>query len=146
MLNRSAKSLASRLLRPCAWLAIPATLVSWSGTASAQGWLGDRRYAEGAGIRTGDLELHPGIGGEVGYDSNWFYRSHKEGPTIANGGPDGPGKSGPPADAVIFRVTPSFYVSTLGQQRTENGITRTEPRTISFRGGISATGRAFIGE
>ena len=38
-------------------------------------WLKDRRYAEGVGVREGDLELHPGIAGEVGYDSNWFLRS-----------------------------------------------------------------------
>ncbi|HVJ90133.1 MAG TPA: hypothetical protein VM580_10045, partial [Labilithrix sp.] len=126
--------------------AVPAAFVSWSSPASAQGWLADRRYTEGPGIRTGDLELHPGIGGEVGYDSNWFLRSHNEGPTIANGGPAGLGKSGPPADAAVFRITPSFYVSTLGQQRTDSsGMTRTEPRVISFRGGVSATGRAFIG-
>jgi hypothetical protein len=121
-------------------LAVPTALLSWSETASAQGWLADRRFTEGPGIRTGDLELHPGIGGEVGYDSNWFYRSHTEGPTIANGGPPGAGKSGPPADAAIFRITPSFYVSTLGPQRAEG------PRVIAFRGGVSATGRAFIGK
>jgi hypothetical protein len=152
MLNRSAKPLASRRwarwVRALATLAAPVALLSWSESASAQGWLADRRYAEGPGIRTGDLELHPGIGGEVGYDSNWFYRSNKEGPTIANGGPDGPGKSGPPADAAIFRITPSFYVSTLGQQRTDpaGGATKLEPRVISFRGGVAATGRMFLGE
>lgn len=121
---------------------LPLAVLSWSSTASAQGWLADRRYAEGAGIRTGDLELHPGIGGEVGYDSNWFLRSHTEGPNIINGPP-----TLPPADAAIFRVTPSLYVSTLGAQRTEvGGVPRSEPRVVSFRGGVSATGRFFIGK
>jgi len=32
-------------------------------------WLQDRRYNEGIGIRAGDLEIHPGIAGEFGYDS-----------------------------------------------------------------------------
>jgi len=32
-------------------------------------WLKDRRYNEGSGVRAGDFELHPGIAGEVGYDS-----------------------------------------------------------------------------
>ena len=114
-------------------------VMAWSGTASAQGWLADRRLTEGAGIRSGDLELHPGIAGEVGYDSNWFLRSNKEGPTIANGAP-----ALPPADAAVFRVTPSFYLSTIGVQRQDGG--RIEPRFVSFRGGASATGRAFIGE
>src|SRR5258706_13050003 len=103
MTIRPAQSLASRAQRwlrrsrAYAVLAIPLALVSWSQEASAQGWLADRRYTEGAGIRTGDLELHPGIGGEVGYDSNWFLRSHKEGPTILNGPP-----ALPPADAGIL--------------------------------------------
>jgi len=26
-------------------------------------WLKDRRYAEGIGVRAGDLEIHPGIAG-----------------------------------------------------------------------------------
>ncbi len=113
-------------------------MLAWSGTASAQGWLGDRRVREGAGIRAGDLELHPGIGGEVGYDSNWFLRSNKTGPEISNGAP-----ASPPADAAVFRLTPSLSLTTLGGQRLEGG--RVEPRTITFRAGISATGRAFIG-
>src|SRR5690606_6838709 len=114
----------------------------WSGQALAQGWLADRRFTEGPGIRTGDLELHPGIGGEVGYDSNWFLRSHTEGPNVANGPP-----ALEPREAAVFRLTPSFYVSTLGKQRLDTyGLTRPEPRTLAFRGGVSATGRAFIGE
>ncbi len=146
MTKRSAKSLAPRrplgaLGRACAVVALPVAILGWSSTASAQGWLADRRYAEGPGIRTGDLELHPGIGGEVGYDSNWFLRSHKEGPNIVNGPP-----RLPPAEAAVFRLTPSFYISTVGAQRTDvAGMTRAEPRTIAFRGGISATGRAFLG-
>jgi len=40
-------------------------------------WLKDRRYNEGIGVRAGDLEIHPGIAGEAGYDSNWFLRSEK---------------------------------------------------------------------
>lgn len=152
MTIRSVRSLASRSAaalrglkwarRACALAVVPVATLSWSSTASAQGWLADRRFAEGPGIRTGDLELHPGIGGEVGYDSNWFFRSYKEGPTIVNGAP-----LNPPRDAAIFRITPSFYVSTLGQQRTDaGGNTRLEPRVVSFRGGVSATGRLFLGK
>jgi hypothetical protein len=145
-------SFASRLRRWLPWRHACAAAVaslatfSYSSEASAQGWLADRRYTEGPGIRTGDLELHPGIGGEVGYDSNWFLRSHTEGPTaagevVANGPP-----LLPPRDAAIFRVTPSFYVSTLGSQRLSDGGQPSGPRLISFRGGASATGRFFIGK
>lgn len=59
----------------------------WARPAAAQGWLKDRRYQEGAGIRAGNLELHPGVGGEIGYDSNWFLRTSKEGPQFINGAP-----------------------------------------------------------
>jgi hypothetical protein len=112
--------------------------LAWPRDASAQGWLADRRYTEGAGIRTGDLELHPGIGAEVGYDSNWFYRSHTEGPTIVNGPP-----ALPPSGTGILRITPSFYVSTLGGQRLEGG--RVDARTITFRGGVALPIRIFFG-
>ena len=119
-----------------------AAVLSTAGTASAQGWLADRNVSEGAGIRTGDFELHPGVGGEVGYDSNWFLRSNKEGATIANGAPNLPVR-----DALVFRITPSFYLSTLGQQRMgANGVPQVTPRLISFRGGASATARFFVGK
>lgn len=122
-------------------LAIPAAALFTSSTAKAQGWLADRRYAEGAGIKTGDLELHPGVGGEVGYDSNWFYRSQTEGANVVNGAPNQPVR-----DAAIFRITPSFYVSTLNYQRLNDAGTRVEPRFVTFRGGVSATGRLFLGK
>src|SRR5262249_137072 len=116
-------------------------VATYTANASAQGWLADRRYTEGEGIKTGDLELHPGVGGEVGYDSNWFYRSNKTGANIVNGAP-----TEPPAGAVVFRLTPSFYGSKLGPQRsgTPDGKPP-ESRFFTFRGGVSATGRAFIG-
>jgi len=45
-----------------------------------QPWLADRKYGEGIGVRVGNLELHPGIAGEVGYDSNYFLRAPSENP------------------------------------------------------------------
>src|ERR1700721_679844 len=79
--------------------ATAAVLVSLLPSAAyAQEWLKDRRSNEGAGIREGDLELHPGIAGEVGYDSNWFLRSSSnEG--FVNSGPNTP-----PIPALVFRV------------------------------------------
>jgi hypothetical protein len=130
------------LVRACALVAVPTAVVTYASNASAQGWMADRRLTEGPGIRTGDLELHPGIGGEVGYDSNWFLRSSTEGPTIANGAP-----ALPVREAGVLRVTPSFSVSTLGIQRIDNGGTaRIEPRAVTFRAGAHATLRAFIGK
>ena len=100
-------------------------------------WLKDRRYNEGVGIREGDLELHPGIAGEVGYDSNYLLRSTASG--FANSGP-----SAPPIGALEFRVTPSLYLSTLGAQRREGDLV-SQPPSVRFRAGINATYREFIG-
>jgi hypothetical protein len=100
-------------------------------------WLKDRRYNEGIGIRTGDLELHPGVAGEVGYDSNYFLRSNQTG--VDNGPP-----YAPIIPALEFRVTPSLYLSTLGPQRRE-GEGAAPPPSIAFRAGVNATYREFIG-
>jgi hypothetical protein len=108
-------------------------------TAGAQGngpeWLKDRRYTEGIGIRTGDLELHPGIAGEVGYDSNVFLRSTQSG--VDNGPP-----AAPVVPAAVVRITPSLYLSTLGAQRREGDAT---PAAVAFRAGVNATYRALFG-
>lgn len=104
-------------------------------------WLKDRRYNEGEGVRAGDLELHPGIAGEFGYDSNWFYRSDKTfTPTPALNGPP----NTPPIPALEFRLTPSLYLSTLGAQRREGDLVA-EPPSVAFRAGVNATYREFIG-
>jgi hypothetical protein len=140
MTNPSAKSLAPRVRSRKHWLgaAVGAVaLLAGARDAFAQGWLADRRYTQGAGIRTGDVELHPGIGGEVGYDSNWYLRSNTEGPNIINGAPFRPVR-----DAAVFRITPSFYVSTLSGQRAEGAGNR----FFQFRFGVSATARFFIGK
>jgi hypothetical protein len=100
-------------------------------------WLKDRRYNEGAGIREGDLELHPAIAGEVGYDSNYLLRSTASG--FANSGP-----SAPPIQALEFRVTPSLYLSTLGAQRREGDLVA-QPPSVRFRAGLNATYREFVG-
>lgn len=113
---------------------------AWARPASAQGWLKDRRYQEGAGIRAGNLELHPGIGGEVGYDSNWFLRTSKEGPQFINGAPNARRIEGG-----VLRLTPSFSISTLGAQRLEQPGADSPSRLVTFRAGIAATYREFIG-
>ncbi|WP_394838846.1 hypothetical protein LVJ94_18305 [Pendulispora rubella] len=109
--------------------------------ANAQEWLKDRRYQEGIGVRTGDFELHPGIAAEVGYDSNWFLRSHKvDGTRIANGEPNVPVQEG-----ALLRITPSINFSTLGPQRRAGDTDAAAKPTVTFRGGLSATYREFFG-
>jgi hypothetical protein len=95
-------------------------------TASAQEstWLANRQYREGAGIRVGDMELHPGIGAEFGYDSNYFHRAESE----------------DVIGSLRLRVSPHFGVSTLSQQRRDDG----EQPSVNFRAELGATYNEFI--
>lgn len=114
-------------------LAVAATFSA--ATASAQVWLRDRSNTEGPGIRSGDIELHPGIGAEAGYDSNYFQRA-----------PNGESRAGPTrynvVDTARLRVTPSFYVSTLTAQRTE-GVP-TPPPKVAFNAGAALIYSEFL--
>ncbi len=103
-------------------------------SAHAQGWLADRKYAEGIGVKVGNFELHPGVGGEAGFDSNYLRRTYNAGASNSD-----------PAVAGIFRITPSLYLSTLGPERKQTDQ-NAEPPTVNFRAGISATYRAFLGD
>src|ERR1700742_1737624 len=90
----------------CLTLAAIALLGAFSLEAHAQQpWLADRQYGEGAGVRVGNLEFHPGISGEVGYDSNYYLRAPSEDPIAV----------------YRFRVTPSASLATLGPQRGVSG-------------------------
>ncbi len=96
-------------------------------------------YAEGAGVRTGDVEWHPGVGIEGGYDSNYWLRTDKNvGPNSVNGPPNFPVQATP-----VMRVTPSLSLSTLGQQRKEGDAT--PPPSLNFRLGASGTYREYFG-
>ena len=58
-------------MKKVAFLAAALAVATTTFSAAAQQpWIKDRSYGEGIGIRTGNLELHPGIAGEFGYDSN----------------------------------------------------------------------------
>ena len=94
-----------------------------------QPWLADRRYGEGIGVRVGNLELHPGISGEVGYDSNYFLRSSADVPA--------------PDASYRLRVTPSITLSTLGPQRRE-GTGAPAPQALIFHGGAYAAYNELI--
>lgn len=98
--------------------------------AQEQPWLKDRRYREGMGYRVGDLELHPGIAGEFGYDSNMFLR--------------GPKDPLPIVDVLRLRITPSLSLSTLGQQRRGEGNEQQEPPKVNFRATVAAIYNEYI--
>ncbi len=84
--------------------------------ASAQAWVTHPDFSEGEGIRAGDLELHPSIGGEFGYDSNFFRASSASENVV---------------EVLRLRVTPSITLSTLGARR-RNAQT---PPSVTFLGG-----------
>jgi hypothetical protein len=110
-------------------------LVAYPAAASAQDqpWLKDRRYTEGIGYKVGDFELHPGAAAEFGYDSNY---THSCGSSCPGGAQDVVG-------TLRLRLTPSFSVETLGQQRREaNGG---PPPSVEFRARVAATGDIFFG-
>ncbi|HXK17408.1 MAG TPA: hypothetical protein VNG33_06390, partial [Polyangiaceae bacterium] len=69
--------------------------------ALAQAWVSNPDFSEGIGIRSGNVEFHPSVGAEAGYDSNYTRASKAEGPV----------------DVYKFRLTPSFTLSTLNAKR-----------------------------
>ena len=112
------------------------------GQPDSPQWLKDRKFSEGAGVRAGEFEFHPGIAGEVGYDSNFLLRTDRSncgGIQCANGPPVAPVIS-----ALEFRITPSITLETLtrhsarGRQRghpTGRRLPRKRQRHIPrFRG------------
>jgi hypothetical protein len=124
--------------------AIVAVVLLASSAASAQTadspqWLKDRQYSEGAGILTGDFELHPSIAGEAGYDSNWFLRSSANNIQYANSAP-----AAPVVGSLEFRISPALYLSTLNRQRRQREPGEPGP-SLAFRGGVNATYREFVG-
>jgi hypothetical protein len=109
---------------------------SSAALAQDQVWLKDRRYSEGMGIRTGDLELHPGIGAEFGYDSNYFLVA--DGESVAGVATPGP------VPALRLRIVPSFSLSTISQQRREADGGSPEPPKVGFRAGVAASYNEYI--
>jgi hypothetical protein len=103
--------------------------------AQGPGWLSDRSRAQGPGFRLGNLELHPGVGVEAGYDSNVFYEDT-----------DGPRE---PQGSALFRISPHVYISTLTQQREQEGEARGEgatQRMFDLKAGVSGEVYFFLAD
>jgi len=100
--------------------------------SAQQPWIKDRRFGEGVGIRAGNLELHPGLAAEFGYDSNYFQRASGE-------GPNGEG----PVGFYRMRITPHLNISTLSpQRRLAEGLG--EAPAVNFRAGVYASYNELI--
>lgn len=101
-------------------------------SAQEQPWLKDRRYGEGIGLRSGNLEFHPGLAAEVGYDSNYFQRDEGE-------------DRGEVEDAWRLRVTPSLSLSTLSARRRQLEGVPTAPPPLVFEARLFASYNEFFG-
>jgi hypothetical protein len=100
--------------------------------AGAQAWLEDRSRREGPGFRLGNLELHPGLGLEAGYDSNVYLSSFGEA-----------------QDSFVLRFTPHLDLSTLGPERREGseGERReARERKLAFRTGAATPIYLFLAD
>ncbi len=90
----------------------------------AQPWLSGGG-GTGSGVRSGNLELHPGIAAEAGYDSNFF---------------QGAGEPlEPEVPTYRFRLTPSLSLETLGAERTASDAPEALPPAMRFGAGASLT-------
>lgn len=121
-----------RLLVAFSTMAASTAMLAVAPDAQAQLWLRDRSGTQGSGIRSGDVELHPGVAAEVGYDSNFFNRSTKT-----------QNATGPVIDTVLLRLTPSFAVTTLGAQRKADG-SETPPPQVAFSAGAAFIFQQFL--
>ncbi|MGE0792355.1 MAG: hypothetical protein AB7S26_42165 [Sandaracinaceae bacterium] len=115
-----------------ATIALPASV-------EAQGWLSDRSRTEGPGFRLGDFELHPGLGVEIGYDSNLYYSSDDDPLMIRR-------------DSGILRATAHLLVSTRGQERRTEGESgggdqqTVQQPPVTFRAGLSGSFYTFFND
>jgi hypothetical protein len=118
-------------------LTIAATLAATTivGSAAAQqAWLQDRRYGQGIGLRAGNIEFHPSLAAELGYDSNYFQRS----------GEGSNSNETPIYDAWRLRVTPSLSLSTLRQRLRDTDAVGAPP-AVSFNLGAFLSYKELLG-
>jgi hypothetical protein len=114
-------------------IAATTTLFTLTAIAAAQEqpWLKDRRYGEGIGLRTGNLEWHPGLAGEIGYDSNYFQRDDSPlDPEVQ--------------DAWRLRITPSLTLSTLDARNRGATAVGAAPM-LQFQARLFAAYNEFFG-
>jgi hypothetical protein len=111
-------------------LALGATVAvgSIATRANAQAWLGSPTSA-GVGIRTGDFEIHPSLGVEFGYDSNYFSRGNSSNLPIV--------------DTAFFRAVPSIGISTLTGARNAMGEPKELPK-VAMSANASLTYTQFL--
>lgn len=93
---------------------------SSSSTVSGTPWVDNRALGEGIGIKTGSLEWHPGVSGEVGIDTNYLQRASSD---------EEEDQFGPPVSSMRFRVTPQLSVKTYDRS-AEVGEAQNLPKPL----------------
>jgi hypothetical protein len=88
-------STSTRTSRRAMGTFIGVVLLFIASSARAQEWLASPELRDGAGVDLGVAVLHPGVGAEAGFDSNWFAQSKR----LAQGTP-------------VLRLTPSLALDT----------------------------------
>ncbi len=81
-----------------------------TSTVQSTPWTKSRAVGEGAGIKTGSVEWHPGISGEFGFDSNYYQRASS---AIEET------NFGPVVPTLRFRVTPQLSLRTLDRSQED---------------------------
>jgi hypothetical protein len=99
--------------------------------AQSRPWISDRAIGEGMGIRAGDFELHPGVAGELGYDSNYFQRSGTRGTEYLY--------DDPVYASYRLRITPSLTLATVGPQRRAQDAPNAAKPQFAFRSSLFAS-------
>lgn len=117
-----------RLAAAAALVAATTSSIAGAQQPMQQPWIRNRGFGEGIGIRTGNLEFHPSLALEVGYDSNYFQRAGGNDPLT----PD----ESPVIDMYRIRPTASFTVSTLRTRRMGLGGATTAP-SLQFDAGAN---------
>ncbi len=124
-MSRNTRVLA--LLLGALAIAAPAS-AQWTGTSA---WLEDRQARQGPGFRIGNLELHPGVGVEVGYDTNVFLEETD------------------PLGSVLFRISPHIDISTLTSRATDGDSHddgEVTPPTVTFNAGLGGSLYIFLAD
>lgn len=90
-----------------------------TSTISGTPWVANRAIGEGPGIRTGNVEWHPGVSGEVGYDSNYLQRANS---SVEED------NLGEPVPSLRFRVTPQISIRTADRSAEEGKDVKPVPK------------------
>jgi hypothetical protein len=119
-------------------------VVGWASVASAQqtqlpaapnegvytngmsNWISAKAIRDGQGIRVGDFDLHPGIGAQIGVDTNYLMRTDKTGFINSD-----------PIVAPVMRITPSFFMMTAPAEGKPGGNSETPKVGIQLGAALS---------